>query len=414
MMCRSPAKAPTTGSDDAKICCHRRGRVTPGARVAAAIGILDAIGDGQAAEQALTRWARGSRYAGSKDRAAVRDHVFDVLRQRRSAAAMGAGTDGRALMIGSLRLRDLPPENFFTGEGHAPAPLSDQERGVPAVPDDDGTRWNLPDWLLPEFRRSLGDDAEEAGGLLGTRAPVTLRVNTRRITRDDAIARLAAEDMITAPNPVAETALDVTEGARRIRNSASFTEGFVELQDAASQAVATGLPEGARVLDYCAGGGGKALAIAADPERDVFAHDIDPRRMKDLGQRAARAGAQITELATGDLAAAAPFDVVFCDAPCSGSGAWRRSPDGRWTLTPERLEELTAVQQQILDAAAVLVAPAGVLAYATCSVLRVENEDAVETFLSRNPGWTCTHARRINLSQYSDGFFAAHLTRLPE
>ncbi|QJF51273.1 RsmB/NOP family class I SAM-dependent RNA methyltransferase [Roseobacter ponti] len=388
--------------------------MTPGARVAAAIGILDAIGEGQAAEQALTRWARGSRYAGSKDRAAVRDHVFDVLRRRRSAAAMGAGADGRALMIGSLRLQNLPPDDFFTVEGHAPAPLSDQERSVPAVPDDDGTRWNLPDWLLPEFRRSLGEGADAAGSLLGTRAPVTLRVNTGRIAREDAVTRLAAEGMINAPNPVAETALDVTEGARRIRNSASFTEGLVELQDAASQAVAAGLPEGARVLDYCAGGGGKALAIAADPARAVFAHDIDPRRMKDLGQRAARAGVHITELATADLGAAAPFDVVFCDAPCSGSGAWRRSPDGRWTLTPERLEELAEIQQQILDAAASLVAPAGVLAYATCSVLRVENEDAVEAFLSRNPGWTCIHSERINLSQHSDGFFAAHLTRLQE
>jgi 16S rRNA (cytosine967-C5)-methyltransferase len=384
--------------------------MTPGARVAAAIEVIDAMAGGLAAEQALTRWARASRFAGSKDRAAVRDHVFDLLRRRRSAAHRGGGESGRALMIGLLRDLGEDPASLFTGEGHAPAPLSAAEASEPAPPEAQGLRWNLPDWLLPEFENSLGEGAETAALALQARAPVFLRVHLGKGSRAAAREKLAAEGIETLENDFSESALTVTEGARRIRNSQAFAEGYVELQDAASQAVTDLLPPVARALDYCAGGGGKALAMAARGAT-VLAHDADPGRMVDLPARAARAGTPIATLTTAELPRAAPFELVLCDAPCSGSGAWRRAPGGKWRLTPEGLAALCDTQDAILDQAAALVAPGGTLAYATCSLLRCENEDRVAAFLARQEGWEAILTRRIDVSEAGDGFFTAQLKR---
>lgn len=383
--------------------------MTPGARVAAAIEVLDSIAAGTPAEQALSRWARRSRFAGSKDRAAIRDHVFDVLRCRRSAAHAGGGEDGRALMLGLLRLQGQDPTPLFDGAGHAPAPLTPTE-GVDPGPVPEGAEWDLPDWLIPRFHESLGTEALPTARALRQRAPVTLRVNAGRLTRAEAAQRLAEAGVLTRENPLCDTALTVEEGARKLRNAPPYLNGDVELQDASSQAATAGLPPAGRILDYCAGGGGKALAMAARRETQVFAHDIDPARMRDLPERAARAGVAIPVLKTPDLLREAPFDIVFCDAPCSGSGAWRRAPEGKWLLTPDRLTELTAIQDGILDAAAPLVAPGGMLVYATCSVLGEENGERIAAFTARS-GWKCDFERSFTVSDEGDGFFVAHLTR---
>ena len=262
--------------------------MTPAARIAAAADILDTLSGGVAAEQALTRWARQNRYAGSKDRAAVRDHVFDVLRQRETCACLGGGTDGRALVAGLLRAQGANLAAAFTGEGHAPGPLTDAETAAFGNSVACDALWNLPQWLIPEFRRSLGDAAQAAERALRQRAPVTLRVNLARADLGSAQASLQADGIGTQANPMCQTALTVTEGARRLRNATAYTTGLVELQDAASQAVVAGLPEGALCLDYCAGGGGKALALAAQPGRAVHAHDIDPaRRARRVSRHAA-------------------------------------------------------------------------------------------------------------------------------
>ena len=163
-------------------------------------------------------------------------------------------------------------------------------------------------------------------------------------------------------------------------------------------------------MDYCAGGGGKALALAAQG-RQVIAHDINFDRMADLPARAERANASIKLLATDMIASEAPFELVLVDAPCSGSGAWRRSPEAKWALTEERLAELCGIQDQILDDTIGFVADGATLVYATCSVFKRENEDRVEAFLSRHPDWTCTQQRRFDVDHEADGFFAAHLTR---
>ncbi|UWR28001.1 RsmB/NOP family class I SAM-dependent RNA methyltransferase [Sulfitobacter sp. S223] len=385
--------------------------MTPAARVAAAIEILDMIGDGLPAEQVLTRWGRGNRFAGSKDRAAIRDHVFDVLRVRRSAAWLGNAATGRGLMIGLLRLQGIDPATLFTGEGHAPAPLMDHEMQLPEGEMPDADAWNLPDWLTERFAEGLGDAAAETAQKLQGRAPVTLRVNVAKTNTSDAILMLKEAGVEVVENPLSATALTVVEGSRRIRNAPAYMDGFVELQDASSQAVVDALPQAGRVLDYCAGGGGKALAIAARGADAVFAHDIDVGRMRDLPLRAARAEAEITQLEGSDLATFGPYDLVLVDAPCSGSGSWRRAPEAKWRLTPEQLAQTMDLQDSILDAAAALVAEGGTLVYATCSILPDENQQRVAAFLARNNGWVCTWEKTFEVSDLGDGFYSAHLTQ---
>ncbi|MEL6102672.1 MAG: RsmB/NOP family class I SAM-dependent RNA methyltransferase [Pseudomonadota bacterium] len=382
--------------------------MTPGARVAAAIAVLDDIAGGTAAEQALTRWARRSRFAGSKDRQAVRDHVFDVLRQRNTCALNGGGSSGRALMLGKLRIDGVDPQICFDGAGYAPAALVEPEKDILNSPLSDDADLDLPEWMRPLFQRALGVGWRTTAGQLRSRAPITIRANTARTTRDELAVALSSEGITALPNPVADTALAVKDGARQLRNTKSFHAGHFEFQDAASQALVLGLPDARTALDYCAGGGGKALAMAARGFA-VSAHDANPKRMADLPERARRAGAQITIETQADQIAT--YDLVLCDVPCSGSGAWRRSPEGKWALTPARLEELTATQDSILDNARLLVRDQGTLVYATCSVLWEEDEDRIDAFLSRHQDWSCTQSVRWDVSDDCDGFFAAHLTR---
>lgn len=387
--------------------------MTPAARVQAAIEILGRIGAGSPAEQVLTAWARGNRYAGSSDRLAIRDHVFDVLRRRRSVAALGGGETGRALMLGLLRQRGEDLDAVFSGAAHAPAPLTETERQAPG-PEfrlSEAEAADLPDWLLPHFRESLGDRAMAVADALRHRAPVFLRVNVARATREAAQARLAAEGIATLPHPLAGSALLVTENARRVQQSAAFQDGVVELQDAASQAVVESIPlsGGERVLDYCAGGGGKSLALAARADVRVFAHDIDPRRMSDLPTRAKRAGVRIAQLTTAQTRDAAPFDIVLTDVPCSGSGSWRRAPEAKWTLTPERLAELETWQSSILTQASALVRTGGYLVYATCSLMKRENQDQIAHFLAARKDWEMVAERSFTPLDGGDGFYAAIL-----
>lgn len=383
--------------------------MTPEARVAAAIDLIDLWLGGADAEQALTGWARRNRYAGAKDRAAIRDHVFEAIRCRRSFAALGGAETGRGLMIGALRAAGRDPADVFTGQGYAPAPLTPGEGEARAMTEAE--RLDCPDWLVAPLKDALAADFAPVMKALRHRAPVFLRVNLARTDCAKAQAVLASEGIETAPHPLSPTALEVTEGARRVAQSRAYKAGLVELQDVASQAVVDLLPveRGMRVLDYCAGGGGKSLALAARGAV-VSAHDSAPRRMADLPARAARAGVGIGRLAPG--AARGNYDLVFADAPCSGSGAWRRAPQGKWALTPERLNELCRIQARILDEIVPLVAMGGGLAYATCSLLRNENQAQIAAFHARHSGWKTVAERQFTPLDGGDGFFVAHLTRL--
>ncbi len=387
--------------------------MTPAARIAAAIEVLDLWLGGTPAEQALTNWARGHRFAGSKDRAAIRDHVFDAVRCRRSFAALGGAETGRGLMIGALRAAGTDPAEMFSGAGYGPEPLTPEEPAGPALEAlSENIRLDCPDWLAPELKTRLGEDFAPVMDALRHRAPVFLRVNLAKTNRAEAIAVLAEDDITAVPHALAETALEVVEGARRVQLSRAYVTGLVELQDAASQAVVALLPAkpGAKVLDYCAGGGGKSLALAASGG-DVVAHDISQARMADIPTRAARAGVDIRCISGTVGLKPAGYDLVFADAPCSGSGAWRRSPQGKWDLTPDRLAELCALQATILDELVAYVAPGGTLAYATCSLIEAENNQQIEAFLARHPDWRLTLQRGYTPLDGGDGFFVALLTR---
>jgi len=362
------------------------------------------------ADRVLTAWGRANRYAGSGDRAAVADLVYDALRRRRSLGArLGvADPDGRALMLALAAEGDTAEsgaaqggvagmgaaDGLFTGARFAPAPLTAHERAAllaPAPEPPEAVRLDLPDAIWPELRRSLGADLGAVAALLQTRAAVDLRVNLLRADMPRAIAALAEDGVTAAPGPLSPTCLRVSLGARKLRGARAYLDGLTEVQDAASQAVAdmARAAPGETVLDYCAGGGGKALALAAamGGRGRIIAHDRDPRRMRPPSLRGA-------------------CDLVFVDAPCSGVGAWRRNPDAKWTLTWPEVEALAALQRRLIAEAAAFVAPAGRLVYATCSMLRIENEDALSAMPA---GWTRGAMRRLTPLDGGDGFFAAVL-----
>ena len=385
-----------------------RSPMTPAARIAAAITILDRILEGDVAEAALLRWARASRYAGSGDRAAVRDLVFDSLRRRRSRAALGGALSGRGLMLGMCRDEGLSPDVIFTGSDHAPAPLSAAEIDAGQAPSADEAM-DLPDWVLPLWRDALGDDAAPVAQAMRERAPVWLRVNLRRTDTARACAALAQDGIHVTAHPALPTALCVTDGARRLAGSGAYRDGLVELQDLSPQMACAQVPVRGSLLDYCAGGGGKALALAARGASPVTAHDIDAGRMSDLPARAARAGVQIALAPPGKVTGR--FDTVVADVPCSGSGTWRRTPDAKWRLQPPQLQRLLGVQAQILDQASGFVTRGGHLAYMTCSVLRAENMEQTQAFLTRHPQFQQVAEERYSPLSASDGFYFALFQR---
>lgn len=377
--------------------------MTPSARINTAIGLLDRILDGQAAEQALLRWARNSRYAGSKDRSAVRDLVYEALRRRNSLAGRGGALSGRGLMIGLCREAGQDPDLHFTGENYAPAPLNAHERV-----ENNVTSTDIPEWLIPLWQKALGPEADKIAGEMGQRAPVWLRVNPSRMTVSEARSMLEQDGIVTETAPQLTGALRVCSGERRINSSRAYLDGVVELQDLSPQLACSFLPlkDGDRVLDYCAGGGGKSLALAGRQSGiRVFAHDAEPGRMADLPDRAKRAGIRIEQVSVPE----GEFELVVADVPCSGSGTWRRTPDAKWRLTPVKLQQLTEIQSEILDEAAKFVAPGGHLAYMTCSLLEAENIQNVEAFLSRHDQFRQISSKFWTPLTASDGFFLSLL-----
>lgn len=384
--------------------------MTPAARAAAAITVLDCILAGQPAEAALIGWARASRFAGSGDRAAVRDLVFDTLRRRRSRAALGGGETGRALILGALREAGTDPAAIFSGKGHAPPPLSPAETAA-GRPPSEAEALDLPDWLAARLAADLGPDFAPIAALMRDRAPVWLRVNLARADLAAAQAALVKDGVETAPDPRCAITLQVMAGARRVQASSAYQAGLVELQDLSPQIACAGLTvaPGQTVLDYCAGGGGKALALAARGAR-VTAWDAARARLRDLPARADRAGAKIA-IAPPD-GPQGRFDLVLTDVPCSGSGTWRRAPDAKWRLTPADLNALLRVQADILRRAADLVRPGGRLAYMTCSLLTAENDAQIAGFLAARPDFALVSRRLLTPLDASDGFFVAELDSL--
>lgn len=387
--------------------------MTPAARVQSAIEILDVILQGNPVEQSLIRWARGNRFAGSKDRAAIRDHVYAAIRCRRSFAALGGGLSGRGLMVGAFRSVDADLTEVFSGAKYAPDALTTDEQALTGGFDDLGEaiQSDLPDWLWERFQASHAEKSKAIASCLRDRAKVYVRVNTRKASVQLAQTALLDDAIETSPHALSSTSLELLSNPRRLAQSKAYETGLVEIQDVASQAVCDFLdvPETGRILDYCAGGGGKSLAITARTSARVVAHDANAKRMADIPNRMKKAG-QVIEI-TNEIDGSDRFDLVFCDVPCSGSGSWRRDPEGKWILTLDKLAQVTKTQAEILDTCASLVAADGELAYATCSVLREENQTQIDDFCDRHPNWRLVADRQFLPTEGGDGFYVARLTR---
>ena len=375
--------------------------MTPSARLSAAIEILDEIATTRGpADGVIKAWGRNHRFAGSKDRKAIAEHVYVALRARaRSQWRMGSDK-GRALILGVLADQPLEEiETLFATGGHGPEPLSHAERNRLIGSFSSAPDWvdaGIPEWIAPIFQRRYGDAwvAEGQAAIL-QRAPVDLRVNALRGPVDKALNLLAHEGVEPQRTVYSAWGLRLPAGfATDVHTLKAFTTGWVEVQDEASQIAAylAGAKPGGLAIDYCAGGGGKTLALAASlsGRGRLIASDIDQRRLDAMGERLTRAAAKVEVRKLGangegmdDLDGLA--DLVFVDAPCSGSGTWRRHPEAAWRLDPETIERLSGLQRKIAARAAKLVKPGGRLLYATCSMLEAENEAVALAFASDHP-----------------------------
>jgi len=425
----------------------------PAARIAAAIEVLtDLETRRRPAADALKDWGQTHRFAGSKDRAAIASLVYDALRRRASAAyVMGADTP-RAVMLGMLRdLRGMSPaeiHSLFSGEGHAPATLTAQEQAnletgsLAGAPDH--VAGDYPEWLAPAFAGVFGEHAVEEGRALAARAPVDLRVNTLKVGRDKALVELEhLEARAAALSPIG-LRLPLTADGRGPALSAepAYAKGHVEIQDEGSQIAALcGLAQpGEQILDFCAGGGGKTLALAAqtDNKGQIYAYDSDGRRLMPIYARLERAGARNVQVRAPKGKAdvltnlQGRCDLVVVDAPCTGSGTWRRNPDAKWRMRPGALEQRMKDQDEAIQNAAKFVKSGGRLLYVTCSLLKAENEERIQSFLTAHPDFEsfdpAEMARRASLPRLvehargfglrltpattgTDGFFIAMLVR---
>jgi 16S rRNA (cytosine967-C5)-methyltransferase len=420
-----------------------------GARQQAAIEILSTLeNQRRPASDAVKDWMLSHRFAGSKDRAEIGDLVFGALRWKQSSAWRMGADDPRAWVWGALRWgfgREAEwIEQSCYDDPHAPPPPTEAERAALSGATLDGApahvRGDYPEWLDESLARAFGDARAEEGAALAAPAPLDLRANTLKSDRDKLIAALGESPKLNeppSPTPYAADGVRIPWAQGRTfpwATEQSFVKGWFEVQDEGSQlaALLSGAEPGMQVADVCAGGGGKTLALAAlmQNKGQIFAHDVDGRRLAPVKERMDRAGVRNVQIrapmrtkdALEDLRER--MDVVFVDAPCTGSGTWRRSPDSKWRLRPNALLKRRDEQQQALAMAAPLVKPGGRLMYVTCSVLPEENEDAVAAFLGSYAGFApvglkldaphCARTIGVQMTPLKtgcDGFYVAALQR---
>jgi 16S rRNA (cytosine967-C5)-methyltransferase len=430
--------------------------MTPGARISAAIDVLAMIeAQRRPAAEAIKEWGFAHRFAGSKDRSAIASLAYDALRRKASSSWLMADSSPRSAAIGALRLaRAMDIEEIatlFTGEAHAPAPLTPEERQRVAAVSLDGApdhvRGDYPEWLAPAFAESFGALASAQGEALARRAPVDLRVNLLKADRAKAMAALSHLNPKETPLSPWGLRLDIGPDGRgpALAAEPAYARGLVEIQDEGSQlaALLAGAEPGWQVLDLCAGGGGKTLALAAmmKNQGQIYATDSDGRRLMPIYERLERAGARNVQVRApkgakdvlDDLSGRC--DLVFIDAPCSGSGAWRRNPDAKWRIRPGALDQRIKDQKETLERASKYVKKGGRLHYVTCSLFKAENEDRIAEFLSLHADFLPVDAdhlargaglpslarfasllgaglRLSPLETFTDGFYIAALARL--
>jgi 16S rRNA (cytosine967-C5)-methyltransferase len=440
--------------------------MTPGARIQAAVELLGSIlASWQSekripADKLIENYFRSRRFIGSKDRAYVGELVYWVLRHKAAlewwlAEKLKGDVHARAIVLTALMLRkecDLPMLAAHTQDSaHALPSLTVPEKArceqvygqmieQPDMPDP--VRSNYPQWMDAMLRESFGARFEEAMRALNTQAATDLRVNTLKTTREELLEGLRSEAFDVSPTPLSPVGIRLAKRAP-IFTSQFFKAGHFEVQDEGSQMVAllVDAKAGDKVVDFCAGAGGKTLAIAAMMKNKgrILAWDNSEKRLSQIKERLKRAGVDNVQIHAIEnehdqfiKRHKASCDRVLVDAPCSGTGTWRRNPDIKWRFNEKDLQEVLAVQQSILQSAARLVKPGGRLIYATCSILQSENERQVEEFLKNVNNFRVVCARKLwdknsfdgdaDAASYLsvtphqdgvDGFFAAVLERLP-
>jgi len=379
--------------------------MTPSARLAAAIEVFGTIeSERRPAADVLKAWGVAHRFAGSGDRAAIAGLVYDALRRRASSAWLMGADSARAILLGMLKrergLDSAAIANLADGARYAPEVLSDEERQRLDAADLAGApphvAGDYPEWLDPHFARAFGDARAQEGAALASRAPLDLRVNTLKADREKAAGMLSG--LTTEPTRWSPWGLRIRLAADAknpaIHAEPVFLKGMIEVQDEGSQlaALLSGAKAGEQVLDLCAGAGGKTLALAAMMENkgQLYATDDDKRRLAPIHERLARSGARNVQVRTprsigGEVAdLAGRCDLVLIDAPCTGTGSWRRNPDAKWRIRPGAIELRQKEQMAILDRAVPLLKIGGRIVYVTCSVLDEENGAQVRAFLSRH------------------------------
>ncbi|MBV1824930.1 RsmB/NOP family class I SAM-dependent RNA methyltransferase [Komagataeibacter oboediens] len=429
--------------------------MTPSARLSAAIDLLSAMEETpqRPADALANAFFRERRYIGGGDRRAISARVWRVLRHWRRLQwwieRVDMNPTPRLLALAMMAVEPLGrenPDDLFTGERYAPLGLTGPERRLydqlrdkemthPDMPR--AVALEVPDWLLPRLERTFGEGLEAELAAMEGEATLDLRVNLLKSDRPTARAALEAEGIAAQETMLSPWGLRLA-GRQPVTSCAAFRSGMVEIQDEGSQLVvaAVGARPGMRVLDYCAGAAGKTLGMAMTMENrgHIVACDVSEPRLEGAVRRLRRAGVHNAErhlLVSGDRWArrrSGSFDRVLVDAPCTGTGTWRRNPDARLRLREQDLLELTAKQADIMDRAAALVRPGGRMVYATCSVLREENGDQITAFLARNPAFSPVTPDGVHddlppgLAQggqvcltprqhHTDGFFAAIMQR---
>ena len=380
--------------------------MTPAARLSAAIELIDTIDAQRApAAKALKDWGTAHRFAGSGDRAAIAGLVWDVLRRRASSAWVMDDDTPRSRVLGMLKVERgmdaatisalcdggrFAPEPLTAAESSALTSRSPNDAPAPVAGD-------YPEWLDPYLAKVFGDDRAAEAAAMASRAPLDLRVNTLKAKREKVLASM--KHLGAHETPWSPMGLRIELGADAknpgIHSEEDFIKGFVEVQDEGSQlaALLSAAKPGEQVIDLCAGAGGKTLALAAmmQGKGRLIATDHDKRQLAPIYERLSRAGVHNADIRTpkgeddplADIKASA--DLVLIDAPCTGTGTWRRNPDAKWRMRPGALEIRIKDQIAVLDRASRLVKPGGRIAYITCSVLAEENGEQVRAFVARHP-----------------------------
>jgi 16S rRNA (cytosine967-C5)-methyltransferase len=423
--------------------------MTPAGQLAAAIDLLAEIeASPRPADAVANQFFRNRRFIGGGDRRAVSTLVWGVLRARRHLgwwlAKLGSEATPRALLIAQAVFSGQTPNKIaqaFVAGRYGPPPLSPEEEALAEKlathtlhhpEQSEAVRYEVPDWILPKLEAQFGAGLAAEMAAMNEPASLDLRVNLLKGTREEALVALAREGLRAEPTALSPWGLRLP-GRQAVTQGRAFQEGLVEIQDEGSQLIAlvVDAQPGQRVADYCAGAGGKTLTMAMCMQNKghIVACDVSEPRLDGAIKRLRRAGVHNAErhlLEPGDKwvkRQGQKFDRVLVDAPCSGTGTWRRNPDARLNLSETDLAELTAKQAAILDIAQKLVKPGGKLVYATCSMLNDENEAQVEAFLSRHPEFSLEPLSaperlagqaylRLTPKQFgTDGFFAAKLVR---